>query len=69
MAKCILGVSSYSLFMNRKRMKDVVLKSLFAILLAMLFISLLAQRLFHPIGSFVVDRDVSCKEATYEISL
>ena len=48
MAKYILGVSSYSLFMNRKRMKDVVLKSLFAILLAMLFISLLTQRLFHP---------------------
>ena len=48
LAKCILGVSGYSLFMNRKRMKDVVLKSLFAIVLAMLFISLLAQRLFHP---------------------
>jgi hypothetical protein len=47
-AKCILGLSGYSSFMNRKRVKDVVLKTLFAIVLTMLFISLLAQRLFHP---------------------
>ena len=40
-------VCCYSLFMNRKRIKNVALRSL-AIVLAMLFDSLLAQRLFHP---------------------
>jgi hypothetical protein len=34
--------------MKRKRMKEIVLRSLIAILLAMLFVALLAQRLFHP---------------------
>ena len=34
--------------MNRKRIKDVALKGVIAIVIAMLFISLLAQRLFHP---------------------
>jgi hypothetical protein len=34
--------------MKRKRMKEIVLKSLIAIVLAMLFVALLAQRLFHP---------------------
>ncbi len=37
----------YPLFMKRKRMKEIVL-SLIAILLAVLFVALLAQRLFHP---------------------
>ncbi|MGB2662803.1 MAG: hypothetical protein WAK48_02290 [Candidatus Acidiferrum sp.] len=41
-------VRRYPLFMKRKRMKEIVLKSLIAILLAMLFVTLLAQRLFHP---------------------
>jgi len=38
----------------------------------MIFVSLLAQRLFpstSEIGSFVVDGDVSGKEPTYEKSL
>ena len=34
--------------MNRKQLRNVALKILIAILLAMLFISLLARRLFHP---------------------
>jgi hypothetical protein len=33
----------YSLFVERKRIKDIALKSLVAIVLAMLFVSLLAQ--------------------------
>ena len=36
------------MFMNRKRIKDLALRSLIAIMLVMLFVSLLAQRLFHP---------------------
>jgi hypothetical protein len=38
----------YSPFMERNGGKNVVLKTLNAIALAMLFVSLLAQRLFHP---------------------
>jgi hypothetical protein len=34
--------------MKRKRIKEIVLKIFIAILLAMLFVALLAQRLFHP---------------------
>jgi hypothetical protein len=34
--------------MNFKQIKNVALKSLIAIVLVMLFLSLLAQRLFHP---------------------
>jgi len=43
-----LPVSCYSLLMNRKRIKEVALQSLIAIVLAVFFISLLAQTLFHP---------------------
>jgi hypothetical protein len=38
----------YSLFVNRKRIKDAALQSLIAVVLVMIFVSLLAQRLFHP---------------------
>jgi hypothetical protein len=43
-----LPVRCYSLLMNRKRIKEATLQSLIAIVLAVLFVSLLAQRLFHP---------------------
>jgi len=37
----------YSSFMNRKRIKGIVSNSLIVIVLVVLFVSLLAQRLFH----------------------
>ena len=46
--RALAPVRCYPLFMKRKRMKEIVLKSLIAILLIMLFVALLAQRLFHP---------------------
>ena len=46
--EALAPVRCYPLFMKRKRMKESVLKSLIAILLALLFVALLAQRLFHP---------------------
>ena len=45
--RCV-SACCYSLFMNSKQLKGIALKSLITILLAMLFVSLLAQRLFHP---------------------
>lgn len=44
----VIPVCCYSLFMNPKQIKSVVVRVLVAIVLAMLFVSLLAQRLFHP---------------------
>ena len=41
-------VCCYSLRMNRKRIKEIALRSAIGIVLAMLFASLLAQLLFHP---------------------
>jgi hypothetical protein len=47
-SRALAPARCYPLFMKRKRIKEIVLKSLIAILLAMLFVALLAQRLFHP---------------------
>jgi len=56
--------------MNRKRIKDVALQSLIAVVLVMIFVSLLVpSTITSEIGSFVVDGDVSGKEPTYEKSL
>ena len=44
----VIPVCCYSLRMNQKQTKNVVVRVLMAIVLAMHFVSLLAQRLFHP---------------------
>jgi hypothetical protein len=44
----VIPVCCYSLCMDQKQIRKVVVKALIAIVLAMLFVSLLAQRLFHP---------------------
>ena len=42
------GPTAILLFMKRSRIKEVVVRTLIAVVLVMLFVSLLAQRLFHP---------------------
>ena len=44
----VIPVCCYSLCMNQKQIRRVVVRALIAIVLAMLIVSALAQRLFHP---------------------
>jgi|HubBroStandDraft_1064217.scaffolds.fasta_scaffold168493_2 hypothetical protein len=43
----VVRIAVSLLYMKRMRVKDIALKSLLAIVIAMLFVSLLAHRVFH----------------------